>query len=170
MTPAPQLGYHVGQAVFCFDEYVELLKARKRVSEAFSQSATDLIALFLRPNQERDCYLHAFQVAFTNFLTVDIDASLEGIARNPTNQKPPGPPVTVEDLAGITLECEIQEQRVQELESALERAPEEIRAIMRAGMLPMLEYQLNAARQKRDRMQQAFDQQGQDRPPSSEPA
>jgi hypothetical protein len=177
MMPAPQPrpGYQIGSAIFDQQEYLELLKARKQVSEDLSKHLCRLIAWFFPDHGDASAAgndLAAFRHALTAFLTVDVDASIKGIEKNPTNQRPPDyPPVTMEDLATITMQCEKLEQQLEELEGAAEHAPEGLGAIIRSAIMPMSQYQLSGAQQHRDRLQQMFDQQQeQTRPPSSEPA
>jgi hypothetical protein len=177
MTPPPQpgIGYRIGGAVFERDEYLKLLKARRRASQDLSGTLTRLLS-WVFPDHNLVAIgqdLEAFRDALTAFLTVDVDASIKGIEENPGNQMPAEwtpPPVSMEDLATITMQCEKLEHQLEDLEDAAEHMPG-MGAIIRSAIMPMLEFQLSQFQQNRDRMQEAFDQQQQvSRPPSSEPA
>jgi hypothetical protein len=166
MGPQPQM-FDVMPGVECDGtDFLEFLKDKRESLFAVVDAGARLLEQLLPERVHSE--LEEMRIAARTAVTVELTLSIEGLEES---AKHPGPgmgdrqaeqlPEVLSQLATATLDCETLQRNRDNLERHLEKLPEEMAAIVEAGILPMILMQLSAAERNRDMLQKFADQIGQ---------
>jgi hypothetical protein len=103
--------------------------------------------------------------AACEYLTLEIDAALEGFEHAQVVGPPTRATVKPEDLIEAQQRCEVIQSRIEELQEAIDRSPiPEMAVLLKTVMIPTIQTELEQATAYRDHLQRGLEQQTE--PPS----